>query len=228
VEQPGDTGQQPTREGVVRTHRDLVQCVQRVVGDHIKVVQVHPHPRLSRMTILWAGRRQVPLTRRHFKSRMSQRDRERGKRLRARAKDKWSSHSGSAAEVLDLLHWRAVRRVVGVTPWASQLLLRLKHHALSAYDPVSAGLHCPHASCLREGRVNLYHVFWDCAAAKLLLLYRWTSVGLRIVDAEKALFSLTLPTMPIDIMEATGKLLSLYLDDTIGGIGDTVGTATAQ
>ncbi|KAE8968884.1 hypothetical protein PR003_g28826 [Phytophthora rubi] len=41
------------------------------------------------------------------------------------------------------------------THGGEQLLLRVKHHALSTYNPVPAGLHCPHADCQRIGWADL-------------------------------------------------------------------------
>jgi len=214
-----------------RTHRELEHQVQRLVGEHTTVERVHPHPRLARVVYLWVGRRRKTVSRHLFKARIAKKDRERGTGLITKAKDRWASHSSSAAEGLDLLHWRKIRRVVGLTPWGSQLLFRLKHHALSVYDPISAGCHCPHDSCSRAGRVNLFHVFWDCPAVKTIrsvFLSRWRSAGLRLDNPEKAFFSLTLEAMPADILEPTGKFIVECLDDTIGGIGGVVERITAQ
>jgi hypothetical protein len=152
----------------IRKHRELEMHMQCEIGEMPLVVHVHPHPRLARMVCLWAGRRRVAVSRQHFKKKLHQKTRKRGKQLRDRAMSRWAEHSAEAAAGLELLHWSSIRRVVGLTPWGAQLLLRLKHHALSTYDPVSAGLHCPHPQCVRAGRLNLRHVFWTCPAAESL------------------------------------------------------------
>jgi hypothetical protein len=144
---------------------------------------------------------------------------------------KWSARRSDAAEGLGRLHWRKIRRIVGLTPWGAQLLFRVKHHALSVYDPISAGLNCPHATCGSAGRVDLMHVFWDCSAAlqlRTLLLSRWAAAGLRLVTPERDFFSLSLDVVPPGILSATGTRIADYCDGRIGELGDTVERITLQ
>jgi hypothetical protein len=87
------------------------------------------------------------------------------------------------------------------------VLLRMKHHALSTYNPVSAGLHCPHAECIRAGKIDLYHVFWTCPAARRLrriLLDRWKGAGMQLEGIEHAIFSLTLAQKPTEFLFCFG------------------------
>jgi ribonuclease HI len=137
----------------------------------------------------------------------------------------WRTHSRDAATGLGLLPWRGLRRVLGLTPWSEQLLFRLKHHALSAYNPVSAGFHCPHPECAKVARVDLYHIFWLCPAAARLrkvMLERWQSAGLRTDSYETAFFSLTLPEIPSQVARITGQLLAADLWVDAGAHGDFV------
>ncbi|KAG7381106.1 hypothetical protein PHYPSEUDO_006482 [Phytophthora pseudosyringae] len=83
----------------------------------------------------------------------------------------------------------------GAQPMGEQLLRRITLHALSVYNPVSAGLTSPHVQCIRAGQVDLHHV----PAATLLkgvLLVWWQSAGIRLRDYVEAIFFLTLPEMP--------------------------------
>ncbi|KAG7381121.1 hypothetical protein PHYPSEUDO_006447 [Phytophthora pseudosyringae] len=147
----------------VHSHRELEHYMQQEVGETTTVKYVHP--RLVRLVCLWAGRRRWKVSRKLFKAQINKRERTQGMGVGAKAQVKWCRHSSAAAIGLGQLRWHKLRRVVGLTPWGEQLIYRLKHHALSAYNPVSAGFHCPHPECVRRGRVDLYHIFWECPAA---------------------------------------------------------------
>jgi hypothetical protein len=111
------------------------------------------------------------------------------------------------------------------------MLLRVKHHALSVYDPVSAGLHCPHGACLNAGRVNLYHVFWTCPAAnrlRTIFVDKWKAAGLRMESYERAIFALTLQEEPTAIIKQTGSILADCMDVTIGDLGGIVESIVEQ
>jgi len=231
VQQHGSRGQMPPTGDPVATHRELEVHMQREVGTTTRVAFVQPHPRLSRLVCLWAGRRRATPTRQHFKRQLTKRECARGKWTRAKASSKWEDRNADAAAGLEHLHWRKIRRIVGLTPWGAQLIFRLKHNALSTYDPITAGIHCPHATCGRAGRVDLYHVFWECPAAlqlRTLLLSRWASAGLRLAKPEHAFFSLALDAVPQGILLATGRNLADCLDSTIGALGGIVERITAQ
>ncbi|OWZ07690.1 hypothetical protein PHMEG_00019883, partial [Phytophthora megakarya] len=99
-------------------------------------------------------------------------------------------HSAPAAAGLEEMDFSQIRRIVALNPWGEQLLLRLKLHAFSMYDPTSATMRCPHLSCLRVTDITVYHVFWTCPAAILPVLppemgkladtlYPFLSAGLR-------------------------------------------------
>jgi hypothetical protein len=124
-----------------------------------------------------------------------------------------------------------VRRVVGLTPWGEQILLRVKHHALSAYDPTSAGLHCPHQTCQKDARLDLHHIFWTCPAARRLsemLIKRWRSAGLKMDDYEAAFFSLSLQGMPHEVTATTGQVIAACMDSQIGELGGGFERVVAQ
>jgi hypothetical protein len=124
-----------------------------------------------------------------------------------------------------------IRRVVGLNPWGEQLLYRLKHHALSAFNPGAAGLLCPHPECGRQGRIDLYHIFWCCPAAaqlRKILSRRWRAAGERGGDLEQEIFSLRLTEIPRTLLQVTGAILAEGLDNMSGRIGDAVERAFAQ
>jgi hypothetical protein len=205
--------------------------MQRLVGEATAVKYVHPHPRLARMVCLWAGRRSWKVSRKRYKEQLSARDRASGLMIRDKARGKWQSHSEAAANGLNAIRWSTLRRIVGLTPWGEQLLFRMKHHAVSAYNPVSAGFHCPHPECVRRDRVGLHHIFWPCPAAgrlRQLLIRRWRSAGLRIEDYEPAFFSLTLPEVPSGLLTATGRILADSMDDSSSKVGDSIELIAAR
>jgi hypothetical protein len=231
VVQHGEEAVGGTTGNRVHTQRELAQSLQRLVGVTAKVTYVHPHPRLARMVCLWAGRRRWKITRKNYKEQISARDRATGKRIRDKALSKWHSQSVTAATGLKAIRWGALRRIVGLTPWGEQLLFRLKHHAVSAYNPVSAGFHCPHPECVRKDRVGLHHIFWSCPAAgrlRQVLTRRWRSAGLRPVDLETAFFSLTVPGVSTGLLKTTGQILAGSMDDSAGQVGAAIETAVER
>jgi hypothetical protein len=125
----------------VQRHCELEQHIQHVNRAMGMVQFVHPHPRLSGMICLCAGQRRWAPRARHFKTNLARQAVRQGRRKAARASIKWRTQSHEVAEGLALLQWRELRRVMGLTPWSEQVLLRLKHHALSTYNPVSAVMH---------------------------------------------------------------------------------------
>jgi len=214
----------------IQTHGELTAAMQQQVGT-TRIISVHPHPQLARMVCMWAGPRRWTATRQHFKRQLNLRRSERGITRRDQAHRKWKSHSTGAATGLEMLHWKKVRRVVGLTPWGEQLLLRVKHHALSVYNPIAAGLHCPHDECARAGSITLHHIFWTCPAAgslRALLVKRWKTAGLRLEDYERAIFSLSLEGFPTAVMAATGSIIADCFDATIGPLGGFVESIITQ
>jgi hypothetical protein len=120
---------------------------------------------------------------------------------------------------------------VGLNPWGEQVLYRLKHHALSAFNSGAAGLLCPHPECCSLGRIDFYHIFCSCpAAAKLrkVLYRRWHTPGVAGGDLEQEIFSLQLTALPPALLQAMGSLLAGGLDDTSCRIGDAVERIIAQ
>jgi hypothetical protein len=59
-------------------------------------------------------------------------------------------------------------------------------------------------------------------------LARWASVGLQLAHAEKALFSLSLETIPSNILAAAGRCIAECLDGTISQLGDVVERIVTQ
>lgn len=209
----------------VPTHRALLDATQRVVGPETKVATVHPHPRISRIVSLWAGDRRWKTPRKTYKH-LIRKHTDQQSREHSRAQQrKWHQENGLVATGLDSLAWKRIRRVVGLNPWGEQILLRLKHHAASIYNPVSAGLDCPHSDCARLGRVDLAHVFWSCPAAahlRAVLVDRWKAAGLRLPGYEQAIFSLQLPTVPSGMAVACGKVIDDYPAAQAALVGDAV------
>ncbi|KAE8877885.1 hypothetical protein PF003_g37949 [Phytophthora fragariae] len=169
----------------VTSHKELLGYMQAEVGTGTVITYVHPHPRLARMACLWVGNRKA------YKELLGAAKKDKGMALSTARQRKWTALSTAAATALEVLTWKRIRRIVGLNPWGEQLLIRVKLHAISVHNPVTAGLGCPHPGCERVGRVDLYHVFWECTAARQLreiLIWRWKAAGLRLEPYEEAVF----------------------------------------
>ncbi|KAE9267640.1 hypothetical protein PR003_g31709, partial [Phytophthora rubi] len=177
------------------------------------------------MACLWAGNRRWKSTRKAYKKQLGAAKNDKGRALSTARQQKWAALSPAAATGLGSLTWKRIRRIVGLNPWGEQLLVRVKLHAISVFNPVTAGLGCPHTECERVGRVDLYHVFWECAAARRLreiLICRWKVAGLRLESYEEAVLALALPEMPAKLARVTGKIVAAGSDAQTASIGDAV------
>jgi hypothetical protein len=169
---------------------------------------VHPHIHLSRRVSLWITGRRRRHSRRHYKSFVQHAANRRGlEQVRLRAR-KWAESSPHAAAGLATLEWKRIRRILGLGPWGEQILYRLKARAFSLYDVRNERQGCPHASCLHEADVDLFHVFWTCPAARQLrtvFVSPWTQLRLPGREIEAAVFGLELPIVPTALWEAVAR-----------------------
>ncbi|KAE8914527.1 hypothetical protein PF003_g1942 [Phytophthora fragariae] len=212
-------------EPPVSSHRSLMKVMQREVGPGTRITRVHPHPRLARMVCLWIGTRVWRTPRKAYKAQIGAKARIKGLADSAMRQNKWAASNAGAAAGLKELSWHRLRRIVGLNPWGEQLLLRIKLHAISTYNPVTAGMGCPHQGCERIGRVDLQHMFWDCVAARTLrevLLGRWTAAGLKLKSFEEAIFALALPTLPMTLTRLTGQYVATLPDAQAAALGGLV------
>ncbi|KAE8884879.1 hypothetical protein PF005_g3796 [Phytophthora fragariae] len=224
------TEEQEAEAQVMQSHRCLVENMHTAAGTATTLTAVHPHPRLSRIVCLWVGKRRWATSRRVYRRFLTHQRTKKCIGMSTVKAERWRTSSPHIAHGLADITWRRIRRVIGLNPWGEQLLLRIKHHAISVYNPVSEGLSCPHASCSRTTRTDLTHVFWTCPAAQVLrgvLLKRWQSAGLRLIDTEHAIFSLTLPGIPAEIISVTGRVLAECSEETLTALGNTVERLTA-
>lgn len=127
---------------------------------------------------------------------------------------KWNEQNGEAALGMGKLEWNRIRRVIGLSPWGEQVLLRLKWHALSLYDAKHGKTGYPHGQCVHRHDVTLQHVFWDYAAASSLrrhFLHAWRRLGLRDTGLGRAIFSLNLPELPPGIWTVVDEARTISL-----------------
>nr|KAE8946346.1 hypothetical protein PF009_g4031 [Phytophthora fragariae] len=224
-------GSAATEPVTLESHRDLVAAMQTEVGPTTTITEVLPHPRLARLVCLWAGKRRWKTPRRICKAKLRIRAEAKGTAIAATRQGRWAEMSKDAAAGITALAWKRIRRVVGLNPWGEQILLRIKLQAVSLFNPVTAGLGCPHADCVRLDRIDLHHVFWGCPAATELrasLINRWKSAGVKRTDFEEAIFSLTLQGTPTGIARATGRIVAELPADQIEELGDAIEKATAS
>lgn len=188
----------------VTHHGALTTLLTQFMAPDAEVHVVHPHPAMTRLVCLWVGHRRWSRRRGEHKRRFADSTLKRGAMSISARSLKWKELSGAAAAGLATLEWKRIRRIVGMNPWGEQILIRLKHHALSIYDVKNNKMGCPHEQCRHRLEVTLYHVFWECEAAVTLrrhMLKAWKKLGLREAGLESAIFSLRLSEVPSGIWE---------------------------
>eukprot|EP00644_Phytophthora_capsici_P006682 jgi/Phyca11/103650/e_gw1.8.793.1 len=153
------------RCGTIGDTREISNAVHHHIDPNIKVRQVRPHPIVSRLAGCWDHANTWRPKRKLIRTMLTRTSRRTGIRSLQRRRERWNEASRAAATGLDSLEWRRLRRIVGVGPWGEQLLIRLKLHAFSVYDPTTGHNGCPHDACISEGTVDLVHVFWTCPGA---------------------------------------------------------------
>ncbi|GMF54069.1 unnamed protein product [Phytophthora fragariaefolia] len=128
----------PTTIRPITNHEGMKSALTRFMAPDATVHAVHPHPHLSRLVCLWAGRRRWTRPRRDYKYRVADAARRRGEAKQAERAEKWNNESREAAAGLNSLEWKRLRKIVRLGAWGEQMLLRLKLHDFSTYD--EAGL----------------------------------------------------------------------------------------
>ncbi|OWZ00893.1 hypothetical protein PHMEG_00027822 [Phytophthora megakarya] len=89
------------------------------------------------MVCLWVGRRRWEQPRHHYKRIIGKAGNQRALQDLQRRQLKWRRQDARSAAGLEQLHWKQLRRIVGLNPWGEQLLYRVKTQALSLYSPVT-------------------------------------------------------------------------------------------
>ncbi|GMF50394.1 unnamed protein product [Phytophthora fragariaefolia] len=196
-------------------HDHLTRAITEFMAPEVEVTYVHPHPRLSRLVCIWAGRRRWTRTRREYKQRVAAASIRRGNANRKARATRWENESGDAARGLETLEWKRIRRIVGMGPWGEEFLLRLKLHAYSVFDVRNNRPGCPHATCEHLTEVDLHHIFWDCPAAdklRKLMLQPWRKLGLQESGLEQAIFGLRLHEIPRGVWNVVDAFRTASLD----------------
>ncbi|OWZ02128.1 hypothetical protein PHMEG_00026360 [Phytophthora megakarya] len=89
------------------------------------------------MVHLWTGCRRWRQTRQGYKHGAISTQRRRGLRDVSRRKEDWITENVVIDQGLSTLKWTHIRKMVGIPPWGEQLLFRLKHRALTRWDPIA-------------------------------------------------------------------------------------------
>ncbi|EGZ13047.1 hypothetical protein PHYSODRAFT_413397, partial [Phytophthora sojae] len=131
----------------VNSEHELVQALAAYAGHVVKIFAVYPHPKLSRLVCVRAGRARKKLRRRHYKDAARTAPRRRGARGTTNRQATWVSDSEEIGRALQTYSWADIRKIVGVSPWGEQLLFRIKQRAFSRYDPVNRCPGCPMEEC---------------------------------------------------------------------------------
>ncbi|KAG2951576.1 hypothetical protein PC116_g15616 [Phytophthora cactorum] len=136
----------------VSCHQHLVTQLQATLHPGVTVVDVHPHPRVSRLMCLWVGARRWAISRRRYKHALMRAWQRQDKGQVERRVHKWKALSCHAAAGLKDPSWPRIRQIVGLTPWGEQLLYRLKLQvsSLCILEGHQWGVHTLHASARRR------------------------------------------------------------------------------
>jgi ribonuclease HI len=163
-------------------------------------IRFHAHPKLTRMVQIWGGDdRWKPSRSRYYKYVSAWRAR-RGIAERDRVQPRELLSVESIQRGLQLLSWKEIHKIPGLTTYAAQTLYKLKANKLSLWNRKAQDLTCPHHQCNHLGPTSIQHLFWECPGARTSwnrLRDLWSRLGLRLdSDPTVWLFSLDLPETP--------------------------------
>ncbi|KAG7376700.1 hypothetical protein PHYPSEUDO_012865 [Phytophthora pseudosyringae] len=197
------TGRGPHTEVHASSARAALAAPKEYAGTEVDILGLHPHPQLSRLVCLWAGGRRWRQTRSHYKKAAQTTVRLDGRTA------KWVKDDAVIATALGRVQWKDIRRITGATAWGEQILYRLKHRALSNWDPTNDRIGCPIEECLHPVATPA-HTFWDCpGAAQLWQLVQapWRVLG-ATADTIQArnIFSLELAVVPPALWQILDEL----------------------
>ncbi|TDH68350.1 hypothetical protein CCR75_006747 [Bremia lactucae] len=158
------SGSGPTvHEEVLCTRLDIDRGVRLVFGDADRVTSVLPHPNFSCSICILVNHSRWTFTKAQFRNRIA----ERRNRIAADKADTaqacWNKLNSTIASGFVDLKSKHLWNIVGINAWGEQMIYRLKRYALSAYNPLTKRIDCPHSDCARVQGVDIYNTYSECA-----------------------------------------------------------------
>jgi hypothetical protein len=150
-----------------RKHEEHVEAaVARSLKMETAAVIVMPHPQLMRMQPLWTGKRRWKQSRKKYKQLMNkQRDSE-GAQQVAKLEADMTEDNALLASALQLLTWKIIYRMEGVSAYQTQNLYKLKQNRLRMWAGQEEGFRCQASGCTSAGEGGTAHTVWGCSEAR--------------------------------------------------------------
>ncbi|KAE9127053.1 hypothetical protein PF010_g1549 [Phytophthora fragariae] len=154
---------------MVQWDRDS-DSIDVAVANHLEAetssVWVLPHPWLTRMRPLWAGKRRWKQSRKSYKKLIGKRREAAAIKAEAQIGEAWKANHASMARALEQLKWKRIHRMEDVTAYQAQTVVRLKNNRLRLWAGKENNFKCLAAGCTNSKTLGSAHLAWDCDEAQ--------------------------------------------------------------
>lgn len=140
-------------------------AVAKILNVQPEQVWLSPHPRLSRITALWAGCRRWRQSRRRYKALIMKEGEAKVKAATSKIRNQWRKEHTGIAAALECLEWKTVHGLQGVSAYQSQNLVKLKAHRLRLWAGAELGFRCAAPGCRQSKTKGVIHLVWHCPDA---------------------------------------------------------------
>nr|CAI72276.1 hypothetical protein PI35.0270c [Phytophthora infestans] len=169
-----------------------------------EAVWVAPHPALTHMRPVWAGKRRWCRTRKEYKGVIGKSSRSKVAKVQDLLNNKLAQENKALYRAIKQLKWKQVHRMHGVTPYQKQNVLRLKMGRLRLWRGKAEEYACAGARCANDTSQGQAHLVWECPDARAVwgkMLAMWempAPSGYADTDKESMqdIFALTLSKLP--------------------------------
>ncbi|KAG1706307.1 hypothetical protein DVH05_001455 [Phytophthora capsici] len=169
-----------------------------------EAVWVTPHPALTHMRPVWAGKRRWCRTRKEYKSAIGESSRSKAAKEQYIMNDKLAQENKALSGAIEQLKWKQVHRMHGVTAYQKQNVIRMKMGRLRLWRGKTQGYACDGARCANESSQGQAHLLWECPDARAVwgkMMAMWELPYLSgdadtDMESMQDIFALTLSKLP--------------------------------
>jgi hypothetical protein len=148
-------------------------AVANFLGVEVGSIMIPPHPSLTMMRPLWAGKRRWHQSRRQYKRLMNKKRDRIAVQTRKEIQAKMQADNGELATALGELTWERVYRMEGVSAYLTQNIAKLKLNRLRRWAGQEEGLRCQAETCALGNAGGAAHLVWQCPEARRF----WNAYG---------------------------------------------------
>ncbi|KAG3018809.1 hypothetical protein JG687_00011830 [Phytophthora cactorum] len=143
---------------------------EAAVASHLGVDErklwITPHPWLTKLRPLWAGKRRWSRTRQQYRKQITACRQKKAKEKQQEYFKHGTEQNERIATALEQLQWKRIQRMEGLTQYHRQNLIKLKAWKLRMWRGGKLGYKCASPICETGREGEQAHLIWDCPEAQ--------------------------------------------------------------